>query len=133
MQEHWIRYTTDKIFEKMFYFDSLTYHDESLTITLYEPENRSQNVHVAFTDSVKGVRSTNESYAYLTLDTLIESYGKDFYTEHTFFRVFESDYLFSFENHQSLLHFAVFSVDWLIDVITTKEPIITLAERKEYS
>ncbi|MCL4431216.1 MAG: hypothetical protein M1300_02730 [Epsilonproteobacteria bacterium] len=88
MQEHWIRYTTDKLFEKKYYFDSLEYQDKTLTIILNDPEIDSTYVYITFQDSVEGFRNTNESYAYQVIDILTDLYGADFYGDRTFFNIF---------------------------------------------
>ncbi|MCL4431214.1 MAG: hypothetical protein M1300_02720, partial [Epsilonproteobacteria bacterium] len=62
--------------------------------------------------------------------TLTDLYGSKFYAERTFFQIFHSDYLRSFTKHESLFHFAIISDDWLIDIIASAQPTITLVKRK---
>lgn len=130
MQEHWIRYTTDKIFEKQYYFDSLEYQNKTLIIILNDPQDKALDVYVIFANSVKGFRKTNESFVYLNTLTLTDLYGSKFYAERTFFQIFHSKYLRSFTKHESLFHFAIISDDWLIDIIASAQPAITLVKRK---
>lgn len=81
-------------------------------------------------------RITNESFAIETLNFLENTYGKEFYTQNTFFTIENSEYLewmkkqidpSAFEYYK-FKHYCIFTAEEKIDIISNYEPQISLLE-----
>jgi hypothetical protein len=113
-----------------YYIDSISNNEEGFKIVLSESNNKEKKLLVIFENSVDCYRSTNESYTGIIIRELNEKYGKDFYVDWTFFKIIDSEHLKwlseksgGLSNTCPLQHLVFFSVDELLEVICTYEPI----------
>lgn len=131
MREQWVP-VIYKALTRHNYVESLIYGNKSLRITLFDHEDEKKRIIISFADTVLLYRSTNESYAFERIDVMMKAKeDTTLYAENTIFNVINSGYvkelsLFShtIAKNSSLLHFALIPIDWVIDVIATKEPLV---------
>lgn len=135
MQEHWTRWEPISNLSKKYYIESISDSMEGFKVLLFEAENPEKKVLVSFSDSVEAFRSTNESYTFLTIDSLAEKYGSKFFSEWTFFKIENSKYLqwiseqsYGISESYNLIHFCLVATDSIVDIIDTGEPKVTLLE-----
>lgn len=133
MSEQWIKWEPDNDLSPKYYIESITDSLEGFIIILSDNNDKKKKVKVIFKESVHAYRSTDESFRQSTINILDESYGTHFYTEWTFFKVINSEYIqwlskqsYSIVDSEPLIHFSFLSVDSIIDVIAAYEPQIEL-------
>jgi hypothetical protein len=134
MQEAWNRWEPVNNLAKKYSIESITESiADKFKVILIDSDNKSKKVLIAFADGIDAHRSTNESYVLSTLTYLKSRYGSDFYTEWTFFKIENSNYL-KWMSEQSygitqdchFTHFCILSSDSMLDIIAPYEPKITL-------
>ncbi len=138
MTEQWIKWEPIKGLSTRYYTDSISKFPKGLKIILSEENDRSKKVNIIFENSICAYRSTNESFTLQILDTLGEKYGKNFYAHWTFFKIINSSYIqwilqesHHVTNTMPLTHFAIFTLDSLIDIVATYEPKIELIQQNQ--
>lgn len=128
MEEKWIRWEpTVKLTEKYY---SQAIYDTPLIFEIHLIGDSKQKVIVSFPTLVAAYRSTNDSFVYDTLEYLDNHYGSAFYAGWTFFKVENSEYLEWIKKQSvgtfdiyNLQHFCIFTVNAMIDVIASGEPL----------
>lgn len=130
-KERWIQWQPAQHLIGKYYVQELIFADQNLSLALENDKN--EKIKVVFTGSVYAYQSTNESYAYKTIDYLRENYGSSFYAQHTFFTIEESVYLQSLYTpleieKRKLVHYLCMPIDALIDIIACHRPTIEQME-----
>ena len=130
MAEHWTRwYPSEVSLAPKYHIDTIIHDLDNFRMLLTDKQNEKQQVWVIFEHSIDIFRNTDESYCLKTITMLTEKHGKEFYTEWTFFKVENSEYLrWIFE--QSLetfpqewyTHFAFLEDNSIVDVVSNYEP-----------
>lgn len=135
MQEQWTRWEPIAGLTKK--YDIISCHDDcetGFTIVLCEEDDFNKQLHVNWKNSVDAFRQIDESFTIMLIDDLHKRYGVGFYCNWTFFKVTNSKYLQGLSELSSgvidylpgCMHFAFFSSELLIDVITYSEPEVTI-------
>ncbi len=94
-----------------------------------DPEKK---VRILFKNGVDVYRNTNESFTNELIVNLGERYGRSFYADWPFFKVTNSEYLdwlsktsSGISDTRPLKHFAILSVDSVLEIINDSEPEVT--------
>lgn len=138
MQEKWYRWEPANNLSKNYYIKSITDSvEDKFKIILSDAENSNKKILISFAHGVDAYRCTNESFTFLTIDSLEKTYGTDFYSNWAFFKVEDSEYL-KWISKQSygvydgskfpFTHFCILGVDAVVDIINTYEPTITFLD-----
>lgn len=137
MQEKWIRWEPAKKLAPKYYIESITDRVEDKFNMVLSDSETKKKVLVSFPHGVDAYRSTDESFILLTINTLDETYGTNFYGDWTFFKVEDSEYLkwISSQTYNiydkskfPFIHFCILGIDSMVDIITTYEPTITFLD-----
>lgn len=130
MKENWQRWEPISGLVKKYYVESLSDKVNGFELLLSEANN-SNILQVLFPDSVHAYRSSDESFRQTTLQYLDEQYGSEFYSEWTFFKVEDSEYMqwlvsqsYEILESELLTHFVFLASDSIVDVIAAYEPLI---------
>ena len=133
MKENWTRWEPILGLSESHYIDSVSNDENGFMIILLDANNKSKKLFIKFENSVDCYRSTNESYTGSLVRDLRIKYGKDFYVNWTFFKVTDSEYLQwlseksgGLSDTRKLIHFAIFSLDELLEVVCPYEPTVRL-------
>ncbi len=129
LNEKWERYEPTKGLSRKYYIDSIKDSINCFQIILSDDYDGNNKVEVLFKDSVHAYRSTEESFNLKMMNSIDESYGTDFYSNWTFFKVENSEYIqwiseqsYGISDSQQLLHFCFIASDSILDVIAAYEP-----------
>jgi len=132
MLEKWTRWEPINNLSKKYYVELITDDYYGFKILLSDAKNADKKVEILFRDSVDIYRRTNETFVLLTLKSLNDTYGIDFYGNWSFFKIENSEYLDwikkqSYEISESLnfKHFCILGADDMIDVIANYEPKVS--------
>ncbi|MGC2310232.1 MAG: hypothetical protein WA432_01265 [Candidatus Babeliaceae bacterium] len=132
MLEKWIQWQPIPNLMKKYYIDSISDTFDGFIILLSDENNKS-NVRVMFENSIDAYRSTDESFRLKTIHDLGQYYGSSFYTQWTFFKVINSEYLhwlseqsYKITDTLSFIHFSFIAADSILDVVTNYEPRVEL-------
>lgn len=131
MQENWERWEPISGLSSKYYVESLSDSIEGFRILLSDAYDEYKKVEVLFEDSVHAYRSTDESFRQSVINKIDERYGTEFYSEWTFFKVTNSEYIQwlseqSYGIAESLTHFSILAGDSIVDVIAAYEPKIAI-------
>lgn len=135
MQENWERWEPVSGLSSKYYVESLSDTVEGFRVVLSDANDEKKKVEVIFEDSVHAYRSTDESFRQSIINTIDERYGTEFYTEWTFFKVSNSEYIqwlteqsYGIAESEPLMHFSFLAVDSIVDVIAAYEPKIKITK-----
>lgn len=110
----------------------VSYTYDSFVLVL-KNKQRSQFIEVRFPQSIQAVRIASESVVFSLYDLLFDKYGKDFYTDWTFFTVKNSDCLnwlskgtYGASELYDLTHYVLSDLDVVIDVVTYNAPDVKI-------
>ncbi len=129
MREQWIKWEPINNLADKYYIESVSESLEGFSLVLFQPKNEQEKVVIKFANSVDSFRRTTETFTYLTIDTLDDAYGSDFYGRWTFFKIKNSEYLqwlsrqsYKISEERNFTHFCFLAVDSVVDVIANYEP-----------
>jgi hypothetical protein len=129
MQEKWIRWEPAANLSTNYYTKSIIDTPEGFKVNLFD--NSGKKILVSFPNSVFAYRSTDESFIYDTLDFLEKNYSKTFYTDWSFFKIENSEYLEWLKKQSgemyevyNLKHFCIFTINCMIDIANDSGPEI---------
>lgn len=129
MKEKWIKWEPMGNLAHNYYVESITESLDGLRLVLFDSEKPADKILIRFAKSVDSFRRTTETFTYLTIDTLAEIYGTDFYEKWAFFKVENSEYLkwmseqsYGISEERDFTHFCFLAVDSIVDVIANYEP-----------
>jgi hypothetical protein len=133
MQEKWTRWEPTGNLSTKYYVQSISdTFSAGFKIKLIDYHHPEKKVLIAWPGSVYAYRQTYESFTLLTLNDLIEQYGKNF-TDWTFFKIENSEYLKwiskqSYEITDSLnfTHFCIYSTEEMVDILSSIEPEVSI-------
>lgn len=136
MHEIWNRWEPVNNLAKKYYIESITERiDDKFKILLSDAEDEKKKVLISFPHGVDAHRNTNESYILSTLTSLKTHYGTEFYSDWTFFKVENSEYLkwiseqsYGIYEDCKFTHFCILAVDSMVDIITNYEPTVTFLD-----
>lgn len=138
MQEKWTQWKPINGLYKKYYIDSVSDSKKGFTILLSSQEDPQKKVLIDFSQSVEAYRSINESLFLETIHSLHQKYGDAFYVEWTLFKIENSDFLqwvkvqsYEISDAYNLQHFCILGIDFIVDVLTNYEPVVTHLEEKE--
>ncbi|MBM7615098.1 hypothetical protein JOC73_001660 [Alkaliphilus hydrothermalis] len=133
MSEQWVEWKPVDGLSQKYYIESISDVLDGFRIVLSDADKEENKVNVIFENSVHAYRSTDESFRQSTINILDEAYGTQFYSEWTFFKVVNSEYMkwlsvqsYNIIDSESLIHFSFFAVDSIVDVIAAYEPKVEL-------
>ena len=111
-------------------FDNISDNENGFKLVISQL-NSEKKLEITFVNSIWAYKRTSESFRQNLFNILSEKYGDDFYTEWSFFKVTESDYLqwLSVESNTvtdqlKLSHFVIMTIDDVIDIAANYEPEI---------
>ena len=133
MIEEWHYWKPPQKLEPGYGVDIISCEEDNFSIELYATGPKDSYIKLDFQGNAQAYRYTNESFALQTLCNILNKYGPDFYPQWSFFTVTKSTYLSAYEHDtnttvSSLIHFAIIGEDEIVDVITTKAPIVTFID-----
>lgn len=133
MQEQWMRWKPIENLEEKYNVDTIfdTNEDRGLIITLYSCKDRTRKVEIIFKDYADSYRHTNESFSLRAPDQLSKTYGKEFYSDWTFFKRVDSEYLAwlayescEYSHRFDFIHFCLLCSDSVVDILARYEPTV---------
>lgn len=137
MQEQWIKWEPISHLAANYYVESISESLDGFFLILFNSENRQDKVMVKFTRSVDSFRRTTETFTYLTIDSLDDRYGANFYVNWAFFKIKNSQYLkwmneqsYGISEERNFMHFCFLAVDSIVDVIANYEPEVIHIQNK---
>lgn len=133
MAEQWVRWRPIEGLSSKYYIELIEDNFNGFKIVLSDANDEKNKINVIFESSVHAYRSTDESFRQSTINIINEVYGIQFYSEWTFFKVVDSEYIqwlsaqsYSIAESEPLIHFSFLAVDSIVDVIAAYEPKIEL-------
>lgn len=127
--EKWIKWEPITNLSDTYYIDSIIDNCDGFKIILSESKNEHNKLTVTFESSVDFYSKTDETFVGSIINELNQSYGTKFYSEWTFFKRIDSDYIKQLSKQSSgiadsrgLIHFSFIAADSLLDVIASYEP-----------
>ena len=137
MIERWIRWEPIKGLSKKYYIESITDNIRGFKIILSDSNDENKKLQITFGNSVDSYKSTYESFQQKMLFDLEQKYGPDFFTEWTYFKVLNSEYLaylsqqsYGITDSLSLMHFSFISMEFIVDIIASSEPKVKFITSK---
>lgn len=137
MNEQWIKWEPIKGLSANYYVDSISDNMKGFKIVLSEAKNEENKVHIIFKDSIYAYRSTEEGFRLEMLYSLKAKYGAKFYSEWSFFKINDSIYLkwlseqsYGITDRLNPIHFCIFTMNFILDIVATYEPKVELIENK---
>lgn len=127
MQEKWIRWEPVSGLSKK-YHSKLISNSYSGGFVINLADESDKRISIKFSGSVISYRVTSESHIFNTLTFLENNYESKFYSEWTFFKIENSEYLewmkkqLIIEDYIPLTHLCILADDLMLDFITTYEP-----------
>src|SRR5437764_1064226 len=127
MQEKWTRWEPIIGLSKK-YHSKLISNSYSRGFRINLADENDKRVSILFSGSVISYRVTSESHIFNTLTFLEANYETKFYSEWTFFKIENSEYLdwakkqLIAEDYLQLTHLCILADDLMLDFITTYEP-----------
>lgn len=135
--EKWIRWEPVAHLAAQYYIDSICEDSKEFKIVLSEFNNKESELQVIFKSSIYFYEKTDDTFILSIINDLYERYGKEFYTEWTFFKVENSCYIQRLLKQSSgigdsynLKHFVFIAVDALVHVITDEDPKFVFSHSK---
>ena len=129
MIENWQKWEPINGLAKKYYIDGVIDDFYGFKIKLTNRDNEKSKLIISFNESVWAYRSAEEGLRLLTMENLAQKYGANFYTEWTFFKVLNSDYLnwifkesYNTAPGSNLMHFCVVAMDDILEIIADYEP-----------
>jgi hypothetical protein len=140
MEEHWIRWEPISNLQKKYYIEALCDSIQGFKVILFEMSNKNNKILIHFKDSVWAYRYAEEIVRCNLVYELGEKYGKEFFTDWTFYKVENSEYS-KWATKQSLgiiedwglQHFCIAGLDSVLDIINVAEPKVTILNPSEYT
>lgn len=134
MQEQWERWTPAEGLAEDYHLEAMQSDLKELIICL---ATTKQLVKVIFKNSVVAYNTTEEHFRLTTFGYLDDHYEDRFYSHWSFFKVTHSLYInwlaeeaeISPEELNNLMHFSIFTYDYIVDIVATREPEIEFIER----
>ncbi|KKC50156.1 hypothetical protein VE23_24420 [Paenibacillus sp. D9] len=129
MEKNWQRWEVEvgSDLSSKYYVESISDSINGFRILLSDANDESKRVEVLFEDSVRAYRSTDESFS--TINNLDGRYGTEFFSDNTFFKVTNSEYIhwlslqsYGIAESETFFHFSFLAVDSIVDVIAAYEP-----------
>lgn len=131
MQEQWERWIPASNLASKYSLEDIFDTLDGFSILLSNSNDKKQKVKLTYQYSAENLRKTKIKYRVHTLNYLDQLYGKEFYTEWTFFTVKNSSYIqlateqsYEMYNSSNDIHFSLITEDTIIDFIKVSEPII---------
>lgn len=135
MHEQWIKWSPRPNLEAKYYLDDVSDSGKKLRIVLSGVQDKENKIQLLFNESVYAYRNTNESFRAALICELDKHYGKEFYGDWTFFKVKNSNYTrwlaeqaYEVVSSEWFIHLSLITVDAILDIATTYEPIVELLE-----
>jgi hypothetical protein len=133
--ETWSRWEPIKNLSGRYYINSFLLSEESDLVIKLSDEHNLQKIEIRFDGAIDAYRYTNESFYFKTFGELTEKYSEDFYSNWSFFKVANSEYLTwlsekscTFSNEFPFIHFCIFGGDEVIDILARYEPKVKIIE-----
>ncbi len=128
IKETWISWRPVKPCNEVYNVKFISRDATGLTIMFEKERDPAQTMEMKFS-TFAGYRETNESYSFLALEGALLARENVHGETWQFFKVINSEYIASLSKMSGgiaevigLLHFAIFDVDSLIDVLAYSEP-----------
>ncbi len=136
MLEQWSKWEPTYGLSKKYYIDAIIDDIRGFKIKLTSRDYEDHKVTINFPESVWMYRSTEEGLRLLTLEQLAQQYGASFYTDWSFFKIKDSQYLNwiyqesyqTITNNKPLIHFCLVAMNDILDVVADYEPKITIKQ-----
>jgi hypothetical protein len=138
MQEKWTQWKPLENLANEYYIKSITIAGKEFKILLGDARADSPDVCVSYTDYfISEFRSNSETFRLSTISYLDEKYGGKFYSEWTFFKIENSEYLkwlseqsYGISDDCRLIHFCILTDDEFFDFIASDEPKVEFVVSK---
>ncbi len=131
MKEEWTRWLPIEKMGGKYYVDEIKDNMIEFKVIFCNSVEEDKKVSIIFDKWVLAYRSTYESIRQKTINSLYEKYGIDFFSECTFFKVRNSEYIewvseqsYGVFDSEELIHFSFVAADSIVDIVASYEPII---------
>ncbi|MBI9048823.1 MAG: hypothetical protein JEZ00_05375 [Anaerolineaceae bacterium] len=135
MDEQWSKWEPIQGLAPHYYIDSISDSYDAFLIGLTNAENENKKIEIKFRNSVEAYRSTYETYRHYLLEILDKTYGMEFFTKWSFFKVKNSDYIkwlseqsCGIWDSKTITHFSIMGGESIVDVIANYDPIVVLKQ-----
>ena len=129
MQEKWSQWKPLENVANEYYIKSITITGKEFVILLEDARTDSPQVSISYPTFINNFRSNEEAFRLLTISYLKEKYGVKFYSEWTFFKIENSQYLkwiseqsYGISDGCKLNHFCILTDDEFFDFVSSSEP-----------
>ncbi len=126
--EEWTRWEPKQNIIERYYIDFFGMVGENWDFVI-KLHNDEQKIEIRFDGMVASYKYTNESFCFRIFGELSEKYGGDFYSNWSFFKINNSEYIKwiiekSYDSEE-FMHFCIVGGDEVIDIIANHEPTVT--------
>lgn len=128
--EKWSKWLPIAEIEGRYDIHKILYNHDNFRLIL---KKQHHLLEITFPQTIAAIRIANESVIFKLYDCLFTKYGKDFYTDWSFFKVENSDCLkwlssgtYGASELYDLTHYAISDLDQVIDVVTHQAPTIKM-------
>lgn len=137
-QEKWTQWKPLEGLANEYDIISITLAGKEFKILLGDARDDSPDVRISYNDYfISEFRSTSETFRLSTISYLDKKYGGDFYSEWSFFKIEDSQYLkwlseqsYGISDDCRLTHFCILTDDDFFDFIASKEPKVEFVYEK---
>jgi hypothetical protein len=137
INEKWIKWEPIKNLVTDYFVYSKKYSNQNLEIFLKCSDSRKKDLYVVFENSVFFYLEKPENCSFLTIDYLSKNYPLSFYSKWNFFKIYNSKHMNLIKHELGISidclrldHFMIADDDTFMDIISSKEPIVTEIESK---
>lgn len=135
MKEKWQQWIPLSHLEEKYYIESISESKNGFEVILANAKKSSKKILILFANSVNAFRNTNETFRLVTIDYLNKNYDVNFYSNWTFFKVENSEYIkwLSEQSHgisasYGVMHFSIVTDEQILDFACTYEPTVTFLD-----
>lgn len=128
--EEWTRWEPTQGLQGKYYLDSFRLDQDNLFLELSN-EHELKKIQLEFNIDADSYRYTNESFCFKIPSDLSDRYGTEFYSDWSFFKITNSEYVQSFLQESTTVsigplvtHFCILGGDEIVDIIAQHEPKI---------
>jgi len=132
--EEWKRWEPMQGLSGRFVIDSLMLSYDALIIQLSAEDNDTK-IEIVFDGNIDAYRYTNESFCFTIFSDLSKKYGDDFYSNCSFFKITNSEYIQWISGKSAgwadalpFRHFCIVGNDEVLDILACYEPKVKIIE-----
>jgi hypothetical protein len=129
MQEKWTQWKPLVDAANKYYIESISIKVDEFKILLVDAVGDSPKVSIFFPHFINNFRINDEGFRLLTIAYLNKNYEGNFYSEWTFFKIENSEYLkwiseqsYGISDDCRLVHFCILTDDEIFDFVASSEP-----------